>query len=284
MEHNIEELLALVKELSDCYTSKESTSITYEAAQQLMGAVQYCIQENDRAFDNQENTEALVSMQKRFQTTREAYDNGYRCIVDKIRKANEIYNNIIIDFKDYGNHAYHDTVVKGIPEFFKWYDPVLNPRNHIILIDYNVLEPLYDMEGIDLIYRYLICIQMEQKFLRYFPEEYIREVLVLHHCDYEELIINLCGVLLKKVLVNKLINTRLDKMEYDTADYHKLSEIICQLNKEELEERLYSYLQAFINDIYSGDRDLYRYLANEISNISTELINAVKNHCYSNLI
>ncbi|MBB2182486.1 hypothetical protein H0486_06325 [Lachnospiraceae bacterium MD1] len=284
MEYNIEELLILVKELTDSYTSKESTSITYEAAQQLMGAVMYCIQENYRAFDCQENSEALVSMEKRFQTAREAYDNGYRCVVDKIRKANELYNNIILDFKDYGNHAYYDTVVKGIPEFFKWYDPVLNPMKHIILIDYNVLEPLHDLEGIDLIYRYLLCIQMEQKFLRYFPDEYIRKVLVLYHSDYEELIFNLCGVLLKKFLVNRLIDTRLEDMDYNTDNFHKLSEIICQLSKEELEERLYSYLQAFINDKYSGDQNLYRYLANEISNISEELRNTVKNHCYGNLL
>ena len=48
MKYNIEELLILVKELTDSYTSK-STSITYEAAQQLMGDY-VCIQGKLQGF------------------------------------------------------------------------------------------------------------------------------------------------------------------------------------------------------------------------------------------
>lgn len=36
MEYEMEELIPLVKELCDRYTGKESTSVTYEAAQRLM--------------------------------------------------------------------------------------------------------------------------------------------------------------------------------------------------------------------------------------------------------
>jgi hypothetical protein len=279
LENNIEELLILVKELTDIYTSKESTSITYEAAQQLMNAVLYCIRENELEPENSDQEEAVVAPERYFPTTREAYDNGYRLVVDKIRKANEIYNNIIIDFMDYGNRAYYDTVVKGIPEFFKWYDPRLNPMNHIILVDYPVLVPLYNFEGVDLIYRYLICIQMEQKFLKQFPQDYVRELLIHNHSDYEELLINLCGVLLKKVLVNLLIGEKVEKIKYEAADYEKLSEIIRGMKKEELEGKLYCHLQRLINNIYSGDNGLYRYLSNEILNISTELRNAESNNC-----
>lgn len=45
MEYEMEELIPLVKELCDRYTGKESTSVTYEAAQRLMEAVLYCIHE-----------------------------------------------------------------------------------------------------------------------------------------------------------------------------------------------------------------------------------------------
>lgn len=279
MENNIEELLVLVKELTDIYTSKESTSITYEVAQQLMNAVLYCIRENELELENSNREEAIVSTERYFSTTREAYDNGYRLVVEKIKKANEIYNNIITDFMDYGNRAYYDTVVKGIPEFFKWYDPRLNPMNHIILIDYPVLEPLHDFEGVDLIYHYLICIQMEQKFLKQFPQDYVRELLIQFHSDYEELLINHCGVILKKVLVNLLIGEKIEKIKYDAADYEKLSEIIRGTKKEELEDKLYGHLQRLINHIYSGDNSLYHYLSNEILNITTELRNAESNNC-----
>lgn len=284
MEYNIEELLVLVRELSESYTGKESTSITYEAAQQLMGAVEYCIQENDFAVESNEPVDTLVTYHRRFPTAREAYDNGYRLVIEKIKKAKEIYNDIIVDFKDYGNHAYYDTLVKGMPEFFKWYDPRLKPMNHMILIDYTVLEPLHNFEGVNLIYGYLRCIQMEQKFLQQFPEEYVREILVLLHSDYEELIINLCGVILKKVLTNMLIGVKIDKIKLEVSDYETLSDKITCTQKMVLKEELSSHLKRLITGIYSGDQELYQYLMNEIPNVVTELENAARNNCLSNII
>lgn len=44
--YEMEELLPLVAKLAAKYTSGESTSVTYEAAGQLMEAVCYCIREN----------------------------------------------------------------------------------------------------------------------------------------------------------------------------------------------------------------------------------------------
>lgn len=43
MEYTMEELVPVVGKLAEKYTAYESTSITYEKAEQLMGAVLYCI-------------------------------------------------------------------------------------------------------------------------------------------------------------------------------------------------------------------------------------------------
>ena len=45
MDYKIEQLLPLAAELADRYTSKESTSVTYETAGALMEAVLYCMKE-----------------------------------------------------------------------------------------------------------------------------------------------------------------------------------------------------------------------------------------------
>lgn len=45
MTYKMEELLPVVGKLAEKYTSFESTSVTYEKAEQLMGAVLYCIRE-----------------------------------------------------------------------------------------------------------------------------------------------------------------------------------------------------------------------------------------------
>lgn len=43
MNYEMEELLPIVAKLAERYTSKESTSVSYECAQRLMDAVLYCI-------------------------------------------------------------------------------------------------------------------------------------------------------------------------------------------------------------------------------------------------
>jgi hypothetical protein len=217
----MEELIILVKELSDIHTGKASTSVTYEKAQQFMAAVLYCIRENDLEHTEYKAEDNIVANRRSFPSAREAYDNGYRLVTDKIKRANEIYSEIITDFNDYGNRAYYDTVAKGIPEFFLWYDPRLNPMNHIILIDYPVIVDIYALEGVDLIYRYLQCILCEQRFLKQMPVKYIKDVLIRYHSNYEELLINLSGVILKRILCNMLIGVKFEKTELEAADYGK---------------------------------------------------------------
>jgi hypothetical protein len=45
MKYSQEELMPVVAKLAARYTSNESTSISYDKARQLMGAVIYCIKE-----------------------------------------------------------------------------------------------------------------------------------------------------------------------------------------------------------------------------------------------
>ena len=64
IHYEMEELLPIVAELAEKYTSKESTSVSYEKANQLMEAVLYCIHQC-------EDSEGLVS--KRGLSAGEAY-------------------------------------------------------------------------------------------------------------------------------------------------------------------------------------------------------------------
>ena len=48
MNYEMEELLPVVGRLAEKYTSFENTSMTYEKAEQLMGAVLYCIREMEQ--------------------------------------------------------------------------------------------------------------------------------------------------------------------------------------------------------------------------------------------
>ena len=278
----MEELLVLVKELADSYTGKASTSVTYETARQLIRAILYCI--NESAMDQQGIGGAEVAVKEDFSTAREAYENGYRMVVTKVRKANELYTDIIMDFNAYGNTAYQDTVVKGIPEFFRWYDPVLNPENHILTLDYPILKKLQDMEGIDVIYEYLRCIRLEQIFLKQFPETFIKESLILYDEGYEELLINICSIVLRKVLTNLLFGLMPEKIELDCEDYKKIYEMMNQKEKEQLLQQLSQLLKQLIINYYEAEEELLSYLSIDLTDLTTELRNAAAYGSIENLI
>lgn len=140
MEYALEELLPIVAELTGKWTSGESTSVTYERANQLMEAVLYCIAENEKQ-------NALLSNVGI--PAREAYWLGYEKVIEKVKRTQESYNTMVISFCAYGNENYHDTVIKALPGFFRYYDALYAPQNTIITMDYPTLRSIQKVSGIE---------------------------------------------------------------------------------------------------------------------------------------
>lgn len=235
----MEELIPVVAELADKYTGYESTSITYEKAQQLMNAVIYCIHEyecgsmesaeagccagteegtegdavridgeqgaagngNGKTHRSEKAAAAPAAVPKdRPSAAREAYRQGYQLVIRKVKAAQELYNELILGFRDYGSLPYRDTIVHGMPEFFRRYDARFEPQNSPLLLDYPLLVSLDGLDGIDRIYPYLRCVRLEQIFLAGLPEGYPEQVLRNYHEDYEELFLNLPEIILEDML------------------------------------------------------------------------------------
>ena len=170
MEYQLEELLPLTARLAEKYTSKESSSVTYETAQMLMEAVLYCVRE---CRDTSEYT--LVS--EHTVKAEDAYRIGYDRVVEKTRKAKEIYDKLIKDFCDYGCSNYRETILKGMPAFFIAYDARFRPQDHLLTLDYPTVNIHREMCGIDVIYQYLCDIVVEKDFLECFPQQAVRQLL-----------------------------------------------------------------------------------------------------------
>ncbi|MDE7298755.1 MAG: hypothetical protein K2N94_07985 [Lachnospiraceae bacterium] len=225
-----EDLLEVVINLLNKYTSFDSDSVTYERAEQLMGAVAYCIREYEAerkaaaerqaaaAQNDPAENAPFPSGEDRFPQTAlaavpdgsagdtssgsdgsisaaEAYERGYQLVVEKTRAANRLYNEIMEQFCDYGSRAYRSTMAEEMPDFFLRYDARFAPQDELLLLDYPVLRPLEQLHGIDRIYEYLRCIRREQEFLRGFSEAYVRQTCRDYDADYEELFISLTEIM-----------------------------------------------------------------------------------------
>ena len=104
MMYEMEELIPIVAELSEQYTGYESTSITYEKANQLMEAVIYCIHEYEQSGGNALAAEGVPA--------KEAYKLGYRLVDKKVREMMEMYHVLLRDFCSYGNIVLKDTYME----------------------------------------------------------------------------------------------------------------------------------------------------------------------------
>ena len=167
MHYEMEELIPIVGRLAEKYTANESTSVTYEKAEQLMGAVLYCIHEAERQgpqegdapgnIEGASDRHPLTVTEKKL-SAKQAYEAGAACVEQKARKALKLYHEILPEFQSYENECLYDTFVKGLPEFFKWYDVKFQPQNTILTMDYPVLKDISGLSGIDKVYAFIKCI------------------------------------------------------------------------------------------------------------------------------
>ena len=80
MDYEMEELVPIVGKLAEKYTANESTSITYEKAEQLMGAILYCIHELKEINGN------LLALNEKI-PAQKAYEIGAAYVKEKTEKA-----------------------------------------------------------------------------------------------------------------------------------------------------------------------------------------------------
>ena len=264
MKYEMEDLVPIVAKLAEGYTSKESTSITYERAQQLMEAVLYSIREAEKAGQ-------FSLIQKDELSTERMYAIGVKCVEDKTKEALDLYNGIMTHFSSYGNQCLYDTVVKGLPEFFKWYDCRYDPQNTILTLDYPILMDISEQTGIDKIYDFLFCIQLEQIFLNKFPSAYVMEILSKYDKQYKLMIDNLCEIVLVNVICHMLAGKEISILDFEPEEYLKMQALIQTENLSDLREKLKNAVNVLIREYYENDEKLMEYLYKTVDNIAVRM-------------
>lgn len=265
--YEMEELLPLVAKLAAKYTSGESTSVPYETAAQLMEAVCYCIRENEKDSGGEPGCELLEK--QRF-TAAESYRRGYEKVLEKTRRAQEAYNELLGDFQAYGNETYRDTVLEALAAFFMNYDPRFAPQETIVGLDYPTLRTISEDTGIDAVERYIEMIVLEQRFLRKFPDEMVMKLLHLFADECRILIFNLCSVVLRHVLAAGLLG-RQPGERLSGDEYTALGHICAGRTKNELAELLQRLTEKLAASGWEGDAELLWYLQGDVEDFAAEL-------------
>lgn len=258
-----EELVELVTWLAEKKYGWDSTSISYEAAESLMEAVLYCIETYDCA--------ASVLVKKQGTSAKQAYQTGYRIVIDRVMQVKALYTKLLPHFQSYGLSCLQDTVLKGIPAFLRHYDARFCPQNTLLTLDYPILQNISSNSGVNAILPYMQAIEMEQRFLSRFSVEYVEEVLFAYHNQYHILIENICSILLGNLFGHLLLQKPLSQKGFCTQEYQQICTKVKQITKMELEQNLHQILVCFIQEQYEGDIALLQYLDGECSNLAARI-------------
>ena len=269
MEYEMEELIAIVGRLAEKYNAHESTSMTYEKAEQLMEAILYCIHETEQFGDSFMVSAGTMPIQR-------MYEVGALYVEKKVKKALDLYNEMLPTFVYYGNRCLYDTFIKGMPEFFKWYDMRFEPQNTILTLDYPVMKDISGHTGIDKIYEFIMCIRLEQKFLNIFPKDYIINILFQYNRKYEDMIDNICEIVFMAVIGHILAGKSLSE-DLEEADYLKVQKIVREVGLCEIKEKLKNEIEIFVQKYYGNCGELLEYLICSIDSMIVRLKNAADN-------
>lgn len=262
-QYSMEEVMPIVSELAWKYTGCDHTSVTYEKAQMLMEAVLYCIHE----YERQESNALLV----KHISAREAYEQGRAIVMDKLRRLQELYNQLIVDFKDYGSVCLRDTIRQGIPAFLDNYDFRFAPQETLLTLDYPILRDDTSISGISRVLSYVQCICLEQKFLKKINEHDIAETLRRYQRDYEHLIENICEIILQDMIGHMILDKPLQETGLSREDLAILKEILAGKTAEQVRTYAFKALEQLVARYYDGDRDMLEYLSCGIPDIMTRI-------------
>jgi len=258
--YEMQDLVPIVAGLAEEYTGYEHSSVTYEKAQMLMEGVLYCIAEYESSFAREGRGKEGVLLRQNKISPKEACERGRELVLEKVKRLRESYNGLIADFQDYGLICLRDTVVKKIPLFFLYYDVKYAPQETVLTLDYPVLKDLRELSGADAVWEYLKCIAIEQKFLQKIPTALIRKTLREYHEEYEKLIENICGIVLRGILARLAGEEDKPLPEPKTAS----AAIVKGQTLEVLREK--------VKEISGGDREIADYLEGAISNIAARAV------------
>lgn len=244
-----------------------------------MGAVLYCI----RHYEEREAHEIDIRAAGISPDVRRIYQAGYQKVLEKVREAQNSYNQIVVDFNSYGNRAYVDTFVEGVKSFFLYYDPRFHPQDHLLTLDYPILCPLEHLNGIDRVEKYIRCVGLEQEFLHCIPECYIYYLLKEQDFGYEDLLINIAAIVIRNILGSRMAGHRIEPQRYSGEEKEHVEVFVGERSEEAMAAELGGWIEEFIIS-QDGSAELTQYLKLDMRNFSYELKNAARHQCLSRVL
>ena len=263
------QLLELLKIKSEKYNLLDSSSIKVDVAKTIMKSNIYAIGIYLKKFTPEKALEELKNI-----GIKKSYENGRKIIDRKISVSKILYKKVLTNKINTKNETYNSTILAGIKGFFKVYNPDYEADDMKITADYPLYNNLFGKVcGIEFIEKYLENVYIENEFCKLFETEKIERFLESYVPGYEEALVNIFKIVLKRVVECILADRTVSELTMDENDFERIKFKFCKKSKKEIYEIIYKTI-----DKIEIDNDMiYAYIKEGFADIQFEIYTDFEN-------
>ena len=137
--------------------------------------------------------------------------------------------------------------------------------------------------GIGRIYEYILCIRIEQRFLKKYPQQFVMEIFEKYSKRYRTMIDNLCEIVLMNICGHILAEKKLDELHFEAEEYQILLEKVGTKSLSEMKIFLKNTVEKMVREYYENDENMIVYLCKAADNIAVRIKNAAENDALQRL-
>lgn len=225
-------LWELLGKQTERYTSKDSTSVTIETAQELLASLWYTI---TMALDETSTPYNRLLSDELMPFVRQ----GQTILQDKLETTKRLWEAVCRTAPEIQNFYYTDTL-RGIGDYLKRYDLFYFAHRKPPLIDYPLLNATCEtIQGLTYTEQYLKGMLAENALIHSFENDAVVYVLQTVAPDYREYYLNLCEQPLTNALGLALIDRDVRTLFLGHKEHAKLIEVIQNKSNDQLRDILH---------------------------------------------
>lgn len=218
MENIQMQCMKLLADSTQRYSRGESSSVRIEAAQSIMTSNFYTIGLYLKSLPDISSALHIVKNEP----VSELYQRGRRIINRKLHTAKHLYQLVCKTKMQSPNYTYNATIGEGVRIFFKKYNADFEAQEIPASIDYQLMNPVTGLAGVEYIIQYLQNLYLENLFCARFEAAVIHEVMCGYDEGYKDLLVNIFGQVLQNALGCALLNKDIVSLNLVTSDLQRL--------------------------------------------------------------
>lgn len=279
-----EELMPLLAELILKYTRGESSSVTVETAQRLLGSLLYSIDAYLRSFRHKE---AALNCLSSFGAA-EIYEKGQALTSSCQKQTWLLYEEVRERKLNIPINAYHCTIDEDLPDFLKQYDPLFNAQDTMANMDYPLFSDDMRWQGIFYIEQYLQKLSMETDFCFLFSPADINQLLRdygrVYRIDIAESLINVFEILFINSVFSFLAGNRPGDLSISKPQLNMLQHHFDALDSAQYPLVISHTIDKLLDLLGLANPAFLNYIEGFVPLFMPRFVNALENNCLANVI